>query len=115
VLHVWIDPDAPKARIEQLIYERDLPREFPARVLAEADAAPETIPQDELARRRDLRNLEIVVIDPADARDHDDAVSWEPTRRAAGGWASTLRTCHGTSGPGRRWTARRTRAACRAT
>ncbi len=84
VVHVWIDPDAPRARIEQLIYERDLPREFPAAVVAEAEAAPGAIPADEIGRRTDLRNLEIVVIDPADAKDHDDAVSWEPNPAGGG-------------------------------
>ncbi len=46
--------------------------------LAEADRFPDRIEPAELARREDLRGLEVIVIDPADAKDHDDAVSWEP-------------------------------------
>jgi len=80
---VWKDPDDPRAVLEQVVYERELPREFPEAVLAEAAAFPEEIPADEAAARRDLRKLEVVVIDPADAKDHDDAVSWEP--RPGGG------------------------------
>ncbi|MEK7766183.1 MAG: RNB domain-containing ribonuclease, partial [bacterium] len=84
IVHVWPDADAPRAVIEQLVYERDLPREFPAPVLEEAARCPDDIPSEERARRLDLRDLEVVVIDPADARDHDDAVSWEPRREGGG-------------------------------
>ncbi len=77
VISVWNDPDAPRAVIEQLIYERDLPRDFPAAVLREADDYPDRIPKEVLADRVDLRDLPVVVIDPADAKDHDDAVSWQ--------------------------------------
>ena len=74
----WEDPDAPASVIEQLVYERDLPRAFPAAVLAEAARFPDRVPKEESALRRDLRGLEVIVIDPFDAKDHDDAVSWEP-------------------------------------
>jgi ribonuclease R len=80
---VWTDPDAPASLIEQLVYERDLPREFPVEVLREVDRLPDSVPREEADRREDLRGLEVIVIDPADARDHDDAVSWEP--RPGGG------------------------------
>jgi len=80
----WPEPDAPASVIEQLIYERDLPREFPPRVLEEASRLPDRVPKDEAGRREDLRGLEVIVIDPADARDHDDAVSWEPKGHGGG-------------------------------
>lgn len=83
IVQSWGDPDAGRAQLEQVIYERELPREFPPAVLAEAEAFPGEVPREEISRRRDLRGLEVVVIDPADAKDHDDAVSWEP--RPGGG------------------------------
>ncbi|WP_192243673.1 ribonuclease R [Mesorhizobium silamurunense] len=52
------------------IHAHDIPHVFPADVIAEADAMkPAT-----LADREDWRDLPLVTIDPADAKDHDDAV-----------------------------------------
>ncbi|WP_312650726.1 ribonuclease R [Proteiniclasticum sp.] len=51
-----------------------LPEEFPAKVISYADAIPETISDQEIARRRDLRHAMIMTIDGADAKDLDDAV-----------------------------------------
>ncbi len=54
----------------------DICDEFPAAALAEAAAFREP-DEAEKAGRRDLRGQVTVTIDPADARDHDDAVSIE--------------------------------------
>ena len=52
------------------IHAHDIPHIFPQAALAEADAAkPAT-----MAGREDWRQLPLVTIDPADAKDHDDAV-----------------------------------------
>ncbi|PAQ10366.1 ribonuclease R [Mesorhizobium temperatum] len=52
------------------IHAHDIPHIFPADVIAEAEAVkPAT-----LAGREDWRELQLVTIDPADAKDHDDAV-----------------------------------------
>ena len=64
------DPSAPKAVSLIAIHQHGIPDDFPDEVIAEADA--ET-PAD-LGDREDLRPLPLVTIDPADARDHDDAV-----------------------------------------
>src|SRR5210317_1116081 len=64
------DPTAPKAVSLIAIHQHGIPDDFPADVIAEADAkkpAP-------LKGRQDLRDVPLVTIDPADARDHDDAV-----------------------------------------
>ena len=56
------------------IHAHDIPHIFPAAALAEADAAqPAT-----LSGREDWRDVPLVTIDPADAKDHDDAVFAEP-------------------------------------
>ncbi|HTV45941.1 MAG TPA: ribonuclease R [Stellaceae bacterium] len=62
----------------------ELPTEFPAAALAEAEAA---LPVD-TAGRTDLRDLPLVTIDGSDARDFDDAVWAEPDPDPAnpGGW-----------------------------
>ena len=52
------------------IHAHGIPHVFPPEVLAEAEAAkPATLPD-----REDWRDLPLVTIDPADAKDHDDAV-----------------------------------------
>ncbi|MEK6216326.1 MAG: ribonuclease R, partial [Boseongicola sp.] len=64
------DPSAPKAVSLIAIHQHAIPDEFPDEVVAEADAmAPVG-----LSGRKDLRELPLVTIDPADARDRDDAV-----------------------------------------
>ncbi|MBN9547535.1 MAG: RNB domain-containing ribonuclease, partial [Alphaproteobacteria bacterium] len=56
------------------IHAHDIPHVFPADVIAEAEAVkPAT-----LAHREDWRDLALVTIDPADAKDHDDAVFAAP-------------------------------------
>ena len=56
------------------IHAHGIPNVFPKDVLAEADAAQPAA----MAGREDWRKLPLVTIDPADAKDHDDAVHAEP-------------------------------------
>jgi ribonuclease R len=66
------------------ILRHDLPQEFPVDVLREANHfEPDVLPKDR-AGREDLRELPLVTIDGADARDFDDAVYAE--RIKGGGW-----------------------------
>lgn len=62
----------------------EVPREFPPRVQAEADALPSAPQHADMAGREDVRALPLVTIDGADARDFDDAVQVEA--RPGGGW-----------------------------
>jgi ribonuclease R len=66
------------------IHAHGIPDTFPEAVLREAEAAgkPDT------KRREDLRHIPFVTIDPADARDRDDAVFAEPDPdpKNKGGW-----------------------------
>lgn len=68
------DPTAPKAVSLIAIHQLGIPDNFPDAVIDEADAAT---PAD-LTGREDLRDVPLVTIDPADARDHDDAIWAEP-------------------------------------
>ncbi|WP_099826780.1 ribonuclease R [Oceaniglobus indicus] len=63
------DPSGPKAVSLIAIHQHGIPDDFPDDVLKQAEAAkPAT-----MKGRTDLRDLPLVTIDPADARDHDDA------------------------------------------
>ncbi len=69
----------PGVDILSIIRKHQLPESFPEEVLAEAEAAPETISDEEINSqgRRDLRHKQIVTIDGEDAKDLDDAVNVE--------------------------------------
>lgn len=55
------------------IAEQGIPIEFPEDLLKQA-MAQKPLNADEISKRTDLRHLDFITIDPADARDHDDAV-----------------------------------------
>ena len=57
------------------IHAHGIPQVFSREALAEAEAAK---PADLSGSREDWRHLPLVTIDPADAKDHDDAVYAEP-------------------------------------
>jgi ribonuclease R len=66
--------------------EHGIPYVFPGAVLAAADAAE---PAD-MAHREDWTKLPLITIDPADARDHDDAVHAEPDPENPSGFLVTV-------------------------
>ncbi len=76
-------PGEPGLDILGVIHRYGLKTSFPEEVLAEARSTGETPDPDELRRRRDWRDKLVITIDPADAKDHDDAV-WVERHRA--GW-----------------------------
>jgi len=76
--------DEPRAASLIAIHTHGIPMGFSQAAEAEAEAAePPT-----LAGREDLRDVPFITIDPADARDHDDAVYAEPDtdEKNPGGW-----------------------------
>lgn len=60
-----------------ILSEYGLPYRFPSEVEAEASKIPVKITKADLEGRRDLRKECIFTIDPADAKDFDDAVSFK--------------------------------------
>lgn len=76
VTEVIGDPLAPRAFSLIAIAKHGIPHTFPQEALDEAErAAKEPLSTE---HREDLRHVPIVAIDPADARDHDDAIWAEP-------------------------------------
>ena len=76
--------DEPRAASLIAIHAHGIPTGFSA--AAEAEAAAASAPT--LAGREDLRDVPFITIDPADARDHDDAVYAEADTdpKNPGGW-----------------------------
>ncbi len=58
-----------------ILSENGFPLSFPDDVLEEAARYPDIIDSKEVAKRRDMRNILTMTIDPADAKDFDDALS----------------------------------------
>ncbi len=63
------------AEMHAILAEFDLPRKFPPNVEKAADKIPLEIPPEEYRKRRDFRQVTTFTIDPADAKDFDDALS----------------------------------------
>jgi ribonuclease R len=76
VLRVLGRPDVARDVIEGLMLDRGLARGFPEAVEREARAAGKQVGRAQEGRR-DLRELPTFTIDPATARDFDDAISAE--------------------------------------
>ncbi|MFL6843987.1 MAG: ribonuclease R family protein [Allosphingosinicella sp.] len=88
VSQVLGDPFAPRSFSLIAIHKHGIPHEFPDSVIEEA----ERVARQPLGDREDLTNIPIVAIDPADARDHDDAV-WaaaDDDRANPGGWKAIV-------------------------
>lgn len=77
VIEILGHKNDPGVDILSIIRKFQLPEQFSDEVMAEAQAVPDTISEEELRGRRDLRNKRIVTIDGEDAKDLDDAVNVE--------------------------------------
>ena len=66
-----------ETEINSIIYDFDLPTEFPSDVKEETNMLNEIISEKEIKKRKDLRSLDSFTIDPDDAKDFDDALSVE--------------------------------------
>jgi ribonuclease R len=64
------------AEMNAILADYGFPLVFPDEVEKEANAIPDAITKDEIAKRRDFRNILTFTIDPADAKDFDDAISF---------------------------------------
>ena len=67
--------------MKEILIQNGFPLQFPKKVLDETNALKETIDINELAKRRDYRDILTFTIDPADAKDFDDALSIKKTGR----------------------------------
>lgn len=82
------DPFAPRSFSLIAIHKHGLRHEFRDAAIDEAHR----VSQQRLGEREDLTHLPIVAIDPADARDHDDAIWAAPDDDAdnQGGWKAVV-------------------------
>lgn len=77
VLQVLGKPGDHDTEIHAILAEYGLPHDFPEAVEAYANQIDTTITADEIAKRRDMREDLTFTIDPKDAKDFDDALSFK--------------------------------------
>ena len=77
VLQVLGKPGEHDTEIHAILAEYGLPFEFPAEVEAYANTLDTSITKEEIAKRRDMRDVLTFTIDPKDAKDFDDALSFQ--------------------------------------
>lgn len=66
--------------MQGILVDNGFPLQFPDEVMEDAARYPEGIDKKELKIRKDFRNTLTVTIDPVDAKDFDDAISFKPLR-----------------------------------
>ncbi|MBX9889916.1 MAG: ribonuclease R [Amoebophilaceae bacterium] len=66
-----------EVEIHAIMAEFDLKDTFPDQVIESMQSIAQTITNEEIARRKDLRHIPTFTIDPADAQDFDDALSYQ--------------------------------------
>ncbi len=75
VIEVLGAPGDNDAEMNAIMAEYELPVKFPPNVLKAAEKIGMEVPEKEIARRRDFREVVTFTIDPRDAKDFDDALS----------------------------------------
>ena len=75
IIDVLGDAGDNNTEMHAILAEFDLPYKYPDAVNQAAEKIPYEIPQDEIKNRRDYRDVPTFTIDPADAKDFDDALS----------------------------------------
>ncbi|MFC4095774.1 ribonuclease R [Euzebyella saccharophila] len=77
VIEVLGKPGEHNTEIHAILAEYGLPYEFPTEVQRFADTLDTSIKEVEIAKRRDMREVLTFTIDPKDAKDFDDALSFQ--------------------------------------
>ena len=83
VVTILKEEDMNDAAMKEILLEAGFPLSFSDEVIEESARLPEQISQDEIARRKDCRDILTFTIDPVDAKDFDDAISF---RKLPSGW-----------------------------
>jgi ribonuclease R len=77
IIHILGNQGENNTEMNAILAEYGFPLNFPSEVEKEANAISETITEEEIKGRRDFRNTVTFTIDPIDAKDFDDAISFK--------------------------------------
>ena len=75
IVKVLLPEDDNDAAMQELLAQAGFPLSFPLDVQESAKRIPTILDKDEIGKRRDCRDILTFTIDPADAKDFDDAIS----------------------------------------
>jgi ribonuclease R len=75
VVSVLAEDKPNDAAMKEILLENGFPLEFSEEALEVAARIPDTISAEEIRRRKDVRDVFTITIDPWDAKDFDDAIS----------------------------------------
>lgn len=77
VVSILTNESANEIAMKGILIENGFPLTFPDEVMEEAARYPEGVHGDEVKKRRDMRGTLTFTIDPIDAKDFDDAISFK--------------------------------------
>lgn len=76
IVSILTNESVNEVAMQGLLVENGFPLSFPDDVLEEAARYPEGVDKHELKKRKDMRDVLTMTIDPVDAKDFDDALSF---------------------------------------
>lgn len=77
IIHILGEEGENDTEMNAILAEYGFPLSFPSEVEKEANSIPEQISESDLSGRRDFRDTVTFTIDPIDAKDFDDAISFK--------------------------------------
>ena len=78
IIEVLGEAGSHETEMQSILAENGLPREFPKEIEDFANKIDTSIQETEIKKRRDMRETLTFTIDPKDAKDFDDALSFQP-------------------------------------
>jgi ribonuclease R len=81
VISVLEGVNANDLAMKELLVQHGFPLLFEEDVLEESERIPDIISETEIGKRKDIRDILTVTIDPADAKDFDDALSFREIKK----------------------------------
>ncbi|HTM66838.1 MAG TPA: ribonuclease R [Flavipsychrobacter sp.] len=76
VVSILTNESSNEVAMQGILVDNGFPLHFPDDVMEEAARISETIDEEEIQQRRDFRKILTITIDPVDAKDFDDAISF---------------------------------------
>ncbi|MBK9190590.1 MAG: ribonuclease R [Crocinitomicaceae bacterium] len=77
IVDVFGHPGTNDAEMKSILISNGIKFSFPDEVMEEANGISVSLPESEISTRRDFRSILTFTIDPVDAKDFDDAISFE--------------------------------------